>query len=93
MTGGSVLDGVNAVLGAASTTPVSGGTSIAGAAKRPRESEGNTGGDGGGDLAKRLRSAEAANAPAKSNEAPASTAAAPTRTLPPRNRGPPPAAQ
>ncbi|KAG8699107.1 hypothetical protein FRC09_006835, partial [Ceratobasidium sp. 395] len=93
MTGGSVLDGVNAVLGAASTTPVSGGTSIAGAAKRPRESEGNTGGDGGGDLAKRLRSAEAANAPAKSNEAPASAAAAPTRTLPPRNRGPPPAAQ
>ncbi|KAG9102295.1 hypothetical protein FRC06_002140 [Ceratobasidium sp. 370] len=93
MTSGSVLDGVNAVLGAAATAPTSGGTSIAGAAKRPRESEGGAGGDGGGDLAKRLRSAEAANAAAKPGEAPANTTTAPTRILPPRNRGPPPAAQ
>ncbi|KAG9124547.1 hypothetical protein FRC07_011170 [Ceratobasidium sp. 392] len=89
MTGGSVLDGVNAVLGAASITPPSGGTSIAGAAKRPRESEGGTGGDGSSDLAKRLRSAEPADSTVKSSEAPAKTPAAPTRTLPPRNRGPP----
>ncbi|KAG8695440.1 hypothetical protein FRC08_007832 [Ceratobasidium sp. 394] len=92
MTGGSVLDGVNAVLGAAATTPASGGTSIAGAAKRPRESEGTASNDGG-DLAKRLRSAEAANASGKPGETPANTTTAPTRTLPPRNRGPPPAAQ
>ncbi|QRW15125.1 Nucleoprotein TPR [Ceratobasidium sp. AG-Ba] len=93
MTGGSVLDGVNAVLGAAAGTPASGGTSIAGAAKRPRESDSGAAGDGAGDLAKRLRSAEAGNTTAKSGETPASTTTAPTRTLPPRNRGPPPAAQ
>jgi hypothetical protein len=92
MTGGSVLDGVNAVLGAAAATnTTSGGTSIAGAAKRPRESEGGATAEGGSDLAKRLRSADAANAAAKSGETGTNTVttAAPTRTLPPRNRQPP----
>ncbi|CAE6498266.1 unnamed protein product [Rhizoctonia solani] len=89
MTGGSVLDGVNAVLGAAAA----GGTSIAGAAKRPRESEVSTSGEGGSDLAKRLRSADSANAPANPSEAAANTTAAPTRVLPPRNRQPPAASQ
>lgn len=92
MTGGSVLDGVNAVLGAAANA-TGGGTSIAGAAKRPRESEGAIT-EGGSDLAKRLRSADAANTAAKPGEAAANTStAAPTRILPPRNRQPPPAAQ
>ncbi|KAG8714068.1 hypothetical protein FRC11_010010 [Ceratobasidium sp. 423] len=88
MTGGSVLDGVNAVLGAAAATNT-GGTSIAGAAKRPRESEAAASGEGGSDLAKRLRSADSANASAKPGEATANTTAAPTRALPPRNRQPP----
>ncbi|KAJ1309970.1 hypothetical protein OPQ81_006728 [Rhizoctonia solani] len=88
MTGGSVLDGVNAVLGAAAATNT-GGTSIAGAAKRPRESEVAASGEGGSDLAKRLRSADSTNASAKPGEATTNTAAAPTRVLPPRNRQPP----
>ncbi|CAE6455240.1 unnamed protein product [Rhizoctonia solani] len=84
MTGGAVLDGVNAVLGAAAATNP-GGTSIAGAAKRPRESEASASGEGGTDLAKRLRSADSA----KPGEAAANTTAAPTRMLPPRSRQPP----
>ncbi|KAH7340679.1 hypothetical protein B0J17DRAFT_612069 [Rhizoctonia solani] len=88
MTGGSVLDGVNAVLGAAA-----GGTSIAGAAKRPRESEAAASGEGGSDLAKRLRSADSASASANPGEAATNTPAAPTRVLPPRNRQPPAASQ
>ncbi|CAE6518386.1 unnamed protein product [Rhizoctonia solani] len=87
MTGGSVLDGVNAVLGAAAATNT-GGTSIAGAAKRPRESEAAASGEGGSDLAKRLRSADPANASAKPGETTANTTAAPTRVLPARNRPP-----
>ncbi|CAE6423645.1 unnamed protein product [Rhizoctonia solani] len=88
MTGGSVLDGVNAVLGAAAATNT-GGTSIAGAAKRPRESETAATAEGGSDLAKRLRSADSASASAKPGEATSNTATAPTRVLPARNRQPP----
>ncbi|CAE6407335.1 unnamed protein product [Rhizoctonia solani] len=84
MTGGTVLDGVNAVLGAAAATNP-GGTSIAGAAKRPRESEAAASGEGGTDLAKRLRSADST----KPGEVAANTTAAPTRMLPPRSRQPP----
>ncbi|QRW27003.1 Nucleoprotein TPR [Rhizoctonia solani] len=91
MTGGSVLDGVNAVLGAAAATNT-GGTSIAGAAKRPRESEAAATAEGGSELAKRLRSADPSNASAKSGDAATSTTA-PTRVLPPRNRQPPAATQ
>ncbi|CAE6443155.1 unnamed protein product [Rhizoctonia solani] len=92
MTGGSVLDGVNAVLGAAAATNT-GGTSIAGAAKRPRESETATTAEGGSELAKRLRSADSANASTKPGEPAANAAAAPTRVLPARNRQPPAAPQ